>query len=243
MSERVLPWAAVTVDLVILTAREERLQVLLVERGNPPFIGAWALPGGFVEADEDLDEAAHRELAEETGLDSATLHIEQLGSYGRPDRDPRGRIVTVSYVALMPDLPLPRAGGDASSAQWTPVEAVLRQPNSVAFDHHAIITDAVERARNKLEYTTLGATFCNDEFTIAELRRVYEIVWGHSLDPRNFHRKVTSIDGFLKPTGAKTNRHGGRPAALYRRGPALQLHPPILRTPPTHLTPGSGSSG
>ncbi|MEU5846561.1 NUDIX hydrolase [Saccharopolyspora shandongensis] len=238
MFERVLPQAAVTVDLVILTVREERLQLLLVERGNPPFIGAWALPGGFVEADEDLDQAADRELEEETGLDSATLHVEQLGSYGAPGRDPRGRIVTVCYVTLMPDLPLPRAGGDASAAQWTPVEAVLSHPASVAFDHYQIITDAVERARNKLEYTTLGATFCQDEFTIAELRRIYEIVWGHHLDPRNFHRKVTSVDGFLKAAGTKTHRNGGRPAALYRRGPAVLLHPPILRTQPTHPIPG-----
>lgn len=232
MKDRVLVQAAVTVDLAIFTVRDEGLHVLLVQRGKPPFLGAWALPGGFVEAEEDLDQAAHRELAEETGLDADELHVEQLGSYGAPGRDPRGRIVTVAYVALMPDLPLPTAGGDARAARWAPVQTVLGQPNAVAFDHHTILSDALGRVRNKLEYTTLGAAFCGEEFTISELRRVYEIVWGQALDPRNFHRKVTSVDGFLKPTGKKTHRDGGRPAALYQRGPAALLHPPILRSPP-----------
>lgn len=231
MAARVLPQAAVAVDLAIFTVRDDSLRVLLVQRGQSPFLGAWALPGGFVEADEDLDEAAGRELVEETGLDAEKLHWEQLRSYGAPGRDPRGRIVTVAYVALMPDLPPPVVGGDASAARWEPVHAVLGQPNAVAFDHQVILADAVERVRNRLEYTALGAAFCGDEFTIGELRRVYEIVWDQKLDPRNFHRKVTSVDGFLEPTGKKTRRDAGRPAALYRRGPAVLLHPAILRTP------------
>ena len=118
MLERVLPQAAVAVDLAIFTVREQQLQVMLVRRRNPPFLGAWAMPGGFVEAGESLDVAATRELAEETGLDAAVgLHLEQLASYGEPARDPRGRVVSVCYLALMPDLPLPVAGGDASAAK------------------------------------------------------------------------------------------------------------------------------
>jgi 8-oxo-dGTP diphosphatase len=222
---------SVAVDLSILTVREQGLQVLVVERGTPPYLGACALPGGFVEAAEDLDQAARRELLEETGLDAAGLHIEQVGTYGDPRRDPRGRVFSVSYMALMPDLPMPTAGGDARAARWTPVADLLADPESLAFDHHMLLTDAVERARGKLEYTNLGAAFCPPYFTIAELRQVYEAVWGTVLDPANFHRKVTGVTGFLIPTGEKTQRGSGRPAALYRRGRATILHPAILRNP------------
>ena len=135
---------------------------------------------------------------------------------------------------LMGALPPPVSGGDASDAQWIPVDAILADPSSptpteLAFDHCQILADAVERVRSKLEYTTLATAFCPHEFTIAELRRVYEIVWGQPLDPPNFHRKVKGIPGLLTPTDATTSRDGGRPAQLYRRGPATHLHPPILR--------------
>ncbi|MGY6658581.1 NUDIX hydrolase [Amycolatopsis sp. TRM77291] len=226
------PQIALAVDLAILTVREDRFQILLVERAQPPYRGEMALPGGFIDTDdEDIDVAAARELAEETGLTADRLHLEQLRTYGRPDRDPRGRVVTVCYLALMPDLPLPVAGGDARAARWTPVDAILAGDVHMAFDHQAIVIDAVERARSKLEYSTLGAAFCAAEFTISELRRVYEIVWGQQLDPRNFHRKISGVNGFLVPTGERTTRDGGRPASLYRRGPATVMHPPILRGP------------
>ncbi len=239
MLERVLPQAAVAVDLAIFTVREQQLQVMLVRRRNPPFLGAWAMPGGFVEAGESLDVAATRELAEETGLDAAVgLHLEQLASYGEPARDPRGRVVSVCYLALMPDLPLPVAGGDASAAKWVPVREVAGRPGALAFDHHAILADGVERVCSKLEYTNVAAAFCRPEFTITELRRVYEIVWGQPVEPRNFHRKVTHAAGFLESTGRTTTRDGGRPALLYRRGPAVLLHPAILRSlPEPHLSP------
>lgn len=235
MNRRKLPQATVTVDLAIFTLREEQLHVLLVQRGTEPFLGVLALPGGFVEPDEDLYAAADRELAEETGLKADRLHIEQLGCYGAPNRDPRGRVVTVAYVALMPDLPLPTTGGDASDTRWARVDAILSDPTSaghvdLAFDHRQILADAVERVRSKLEYTTLATAFCPSEFTIAELRRVYEIVWGQPLDPPNFHRKVKGVPGLLSPTGTTTNRDGGRPAQLYRQGPATHLHPAILRS-------------
>ena len=242
------PPAAVTVDLVVLTIRGGDLVVLLVRRGVPPFEGKLALPGGFVLPGETLGQAAARELAEETGLladgqpepaaaagppgqgRADGVHLEQLASYGDPGRDPRSRVVTVAYLALAPGLPSPRAGSDAADAQWRPAAEVLaRPPGWLAFDHAAILADGVERARAKLEYSPMAAAFCPPEFTIGQLRRVYEIVWGTRLDPRNFHRKVTGTPGFLIPVGETTSGDRGRPARLYRTGGAALLHPALLR--------------
>jgi 8-oxo-dGTP diphosphatase len=220
---------SVTVDLVILTIRESRLSVLLVRRGIPPYKGRWALPGGFVEEGEDLEAAALRELVEETGTTLREVHLEQLRTYGTPRRDPRGRVVTVAHLALAPDLPAPRAGSDAAHAEWVGVDEALAAGPKLAFDHEVILADGVERARSKLEYTPLGTAFCPTTFTVGELRRVYEAVWGRAIDPRNFHRKVTGSAGFLVDTGEHTNRDGGRPARLFRRGDAELLHPPLLR--------------
>ncbi|GIM94736.1 NUDIX hydrolase [Paractinoplanes toevensis] len=214
----------VAVDLVLLTIRQQALQVLLIRRGIPPFLGRWALPGGFVLPAEDLFAAAERELREETGLSAAAGHLEQLATYGDPARDPRGRVVAVAYLALLPDLPVPVAGSDAASASWRPVPA-----EGLAFDHDRILADGIERARSKLEYTPLATAFCPPSFTIAELREVYETVWRTRLDPRNFHRKVTSAEGFVEPTGETVIRDRGRPAQLFRRGSATLLHPALLR--------------
>jgi 8-oxo-dGTP diphosphatase len=218
---------AVAVDLVVLTVRGGELATLLVRRGVPPFVGELALPGGFVQPHEDLIDAATRELVEETGLRLTGHHLEQLASYAAPDRDPRGRVLSVGHLALVPDPPEPDAGSDAAASAWHPVAGLER----LAFDHGRILADGVERARAKLEYTTLAATFCPPEFTVAQLRQVYEAVWGTPLDPRNFQRKVTSTPGFLIPTGATTTPPRGRPAQLFRRGPATSLHPPMLRDP------------
>ena len=136
--------------------------------------------------------------------------------------------MSVAHLALLPDLPLPTAGTDAADAEWRPVRQP-EEPTGLAFDHDRILTDGIERARAKLEYTALAAAFCPPEFTVAELRHVYEIVWGRPLDPRNFHRKVTGTPGFVVPTGHTTTRNGGRPAQLYRRGPAALLQPAVLR--------------
>lgn len=219
----------ITVDLAILTVRDDRLQVLLIERGNEPYRGQPALPGGFLQQDEDIPDAARRELMEETAVDGAELHLEELGVFGAPGRDPRGRIVTVTYLAIAPNLPIPVAGSDASNAGWQPVDSVLATPPKLAFDHDLILRTAVEQARRLLEYTTLATAFCADTFTIGELRRVYEVVWGVPLDPRNFNRKVTSTEGFVQSTGERRFQAAGRPASLYRRGPATLLYPPMLR--------------
>ncbi|AEW96958.1 MULTISPECIES: NUDIX hydrolase [Streptomycetaceae] len=248
------PPFAVTVDLVVLTVRRHALCALVVRRGEPPFQGRWALPGGFVRPDENLTEAAARELAEETGLRAqvavgaggaeapdpyggAGAHLEQLATYGDPHRDPRMRVVSVAHLALAPDLPAPRAGGDARSARWAPVDELLQRDGApgaegvaqLAFDHARILADGVERARSKIEYSSLATAFCPPEFTVGELRRVYEAVWGVALDPRNFHRKVTGTPGFLVPAGGTTTRQGGRPAQLFRAGGATLLNPPMLR--------------
>jgi 8-oxo-dGTP diphosphatase len=220
---------AVTVDLVVFTIRDDRLSALAVRRGVSPFHGRWALPGGFVQEDEGLLEAAQRELAEETGLTDLPVHLEQLATYGAPRRDPRMRVVSVAYLAFAAALPEPAAGTDASDARWRSVADLLSMSSGLAFDHAEILTDGLERARAKLEYSPLATAFCADEFTVAELRHVYEVVWGNELDPRNFHRKVTGSPGFLVPTGRRTTRNGGRPAQLYRRGNATTLNPPIAR--------------
>ncbi|MEH1015912.1 NUDIX domain-containing protein [Micromonospora sp. CPCC 206060] len=227
------PAVAVTVDVVALTIRDGSLHLLLIQRAEPPFEGFWALPGGFVRPDEDLAAAARREFAEETGLGGEQLrrvHLEQLASYGTPDRDPRMRIVSIAHLAFAPDLPEPQAGSDASDAQWLPVSALASR--QLAFDHERIVADGLERARSKLEYTPLATRFVGEEFTIAELRGVYETVWGHPLHPGNFHRKVLSVPGLVECTG-QTTAHGGAKggprARLYRAGDARLLHPALLR--------------
>ena len=223
-----LPSASVTVDLVVLTIRDRALHVLLVERGVEPFAGAWALPGGFVLDDEDLAEAAYRELAEETGV-AHGIHLEQLRTYGAPGRDPRGHVVTVAWLALAPDLGEPAAGSDAAVARWWPMDDVVAGRVPLAFDHAGIVADGLERARAKLEYSSLATAFCPPEFTVAQLRAVYEAVWGVAIDPRNFHRKVTGTPGFVEPTGGTMAEGAGRPARLFRAGPTTTLMPPLTR--------------
>lgn len=229
----------VTVDVVALTVAEDVLNVLLITRLIEPFRGRLALPGGFVLPGEDLVTAAARELAEETGVEQAPGHLEQLGSYGPKGRDPRGDVLTVAHLLLAPSFPVLSAGSDAEHAGWYPVSQVLGGELRLAFDHERILADALERAKSKLEYSPLGAAFCSEEFTIAQLRAVYEAVWGTRLDPRNFHRKATGTPGFLEDTGRMTTGDAGRPATLFRLTPAARptsgeptravLNPPLMR--------------
>jgi len=199
----------VTVDIVIFTIQSEELKVLLVKRGIPPFKGQLALPGGFVHEDESLDEAAMRELREETGV--SDVFLEQLYSFGEPGRDPRERIITVAYYALISaDRSQLAAGTDTTEAAWWPVSKLP----ALAFDHRKILDYALERLRNKLEYTTVGFQLLPAKFSLTELQGVYEAILGKKLDKRNFRRKIELLK-ILKPI-AEYRRGGQRPARLYR---------------------------
>lgn len=199
----------VTVDIVIFTLQSGVLKVLLVKRGVLPFEGRYAIPGGFVLDDESLSEAALRELREETGVDD--VYLEQLYSFGDPGRDPRGRVVTVAYFALISsENSQLHAGTDAALAAWFPVDTVPE----LAFDHAKILEYALERLRNKLEYTTVGFQLLPEKFTLSELQAVYEAILGKDLDKRNFRRKLALLK-ILKPT-SEYRREGRKPARLYR---------------------------
>ena len=251
---RRFPPFAVTVDLAIFTIRDGLLCVLLVKRGGHPYRGWWALPGGHVRHGvESAEMAAARELEEETGLDGLALgaHLEQLGTYSDPWRDPRMeaglQVVTVAFVALVPHLGAPRAGTDASAARWWPIEDLdldHRNENGrggdghhrlvpmLAFDHATILADALERVRGKLEYSTLAAQLISEPFSLADLRRVYLAVWGSAPDLANFRRKVLATRGFVEPVEWSRPSGGarpGRPPLLYRRGSARYLDPPFRR--------------
>ena len=226
------PAFAVTVDVVILTMSEGLLQVLLVCRGEAPFEGMWAIPGGFKRPTETLDEAAKRELHEETGVDGAAL-LTQFGAYGDPGRDPRMNVVTVAYLAVLRDVGAVVAGSDAAAAALIPVSDVLNGKVELAFDHLRIVRDAVERVRVELEVSGVAKAFVGPTFTLAELRGVYEAIWGVQLDAANFRRSVVAEDGWVIPTGrrARPGPSGGRPAELYRAGRAWSQGGPIHRFP------------
>jgi 8-oxo-dGTP diphosphatase len=224
------PPFAVTVDVVILTMSEGMLHVLLVCRGEAPYEGMWAIPGGFKRPAETLDDAAKRELAEETGVDAASL-LAQFGAYGDPARDPRMNVVTVGYLAVLRDVGAVVGGSDAAAAALIPVSEVLNGKIDLAFDHLQIVRDAVERVRTELEVSGIATAFVGATFTLAELRAVYEAVWGVQLDAANFRRSVVADDGWVIPTGrrARPGSSGGRPAELYRAGRAWDHGGPIHR--------------
>jgi 8-oxo-dGTP diphosphatase len=227
------PAFAVTVDMVILTMSGGSLHVLLVRRGVAPFNGMWAMPGGFKRPTESLDEAAKRELAQETGVDSASL-LTQFGAYGDPGRDPRMNVVTVAYLAVLREVGLVVAGTDAAAAALIPVSEALNGKVELAFDHAQILRDAVERVRVDLEVTGIATAFVGPTFTLAELRAVYEAVWGVHLDGANFRRRVVAEDGWVIPTGRRTRpgSTGGKPAELYRAGRMWRRGGPIRNPQP-----------
>jgi 8-oxo-dGTP diphosphatase len=217
----------VTVDAVVLTLVEQELCALVVRRGSEPFEGSWALPGGFVEPEETLEQAVRRELDEETAVPGVS-RVEQLAAYGDPDRDPRGRVVSVAWLAVVPEGPEVTAGSDAASAAWRPVRSLLE--DRLAFDHRLILADAVDRCRSRVEHTAFATAFLGEEFTVADLRGAYEAVLGERLDPGNFHRRATAA-GFIEPTGTNVQRGPGRPAATYRRVPEADgPNPPLTRS-------------
>ncbi len=200
-----------TVDVVVFTVREPTLRVLLIRRGKPPFHRRWALPGGFVNMDEPLEDAARRELAEEAGL--TDLWLEQLYTFGSPRRDPRGRVITVAYLGLVPPERIAdaAAGDDADRLKWCPV----RKLTAMAFDHHQIVHCALKRLRTKLEYTTAGFELLPRRFALSQLQAVYEAILARKLDKRNFRRKMLALN-ILDPTPATRRDGAHRPARLYR---------------------------
>ena len=228
------PAFAVTVDVVILTMSDGALHMLLVRRGEAPFKGMWAIPGGFKRPDETLNDAARRELVEETGVDVPTL-LTQFGAYGDPDRDPRMNVVTVAYLAVLREVGTVVAGTDAADALLVPVADVLRGKLELAFDHFSIVRDAVDRVRTELEVTGIATAFVGPTFTLAELRAVYEAAWGVQLDAANFRRSIVAEDGWVIPTGRRTQPGptGGRPAELYRAGRAWKTGGPVHRAKAT----------
>jgi 8-oxo-dGTP diphosphatase len=222
------PAFAVTVDVVILTMSESRLHVLLVRRGVAPYQGMWAFPGGFKRPNETLDEAAVRELREETSVEGATP-LTQFGAYGDPGRDPRMNVVTVAYLAVLPDVTAVVAGTDAAQASLVPVSDALDGELELAFDHERILRDATERVRVDLELRGIATAFVGPTFTLGELRSVYEAVWGVHLDGANFRRSLLSEGGWVIPTGrrARPGASGGKPAELFRAGQMWQQGGPI----------------
>ncbi len=224
------PAFAVTVDVVILTMSVGAMHVLLVRRGQAPFEGMWAIPGGFKLPTETLNEAAKRELAEETGVDAASL-LTQFGAYGDPGRDPRMSVVTIGYLAVLREVGTVVAGTDAADASLVAVSEILNGNVELAFDHVRILGDAIERVRSELEVTGIASAFVGATFTLAELRAVYEAVWGVQLDGANFRRSVFAENGWVIPTGrrARSGSAGGKPAELFRAGQAWQHGGPIRR--------------
>jgi len=206
------PRPAVTVDIILFVFQEEQLRVLLIRRANDPFKGKWALPGGFIGEHEDLYDAALRELKEETNV--SNVYLEQLYTVGRPDRDPRTRVITVAYFALLSAEEVAQqevhGASDAGEARWWDIYSLPE----LAFDHQQILDYALQRLRWKLEWTALGFLLLPSEFTLSELQRVYETILNEPLDKRNFRRKILAA-GVIEPTG---NMRAGdhRPARLYR---------------------------
>ena len=224
------PAFAVTVDVVVLTMAEGALHVLLVRRGVSPFEGMWAIPGGFKRPDESLDEAAQRELLEETGVDGASV-LRQFGAYGDPERDPRMNVVTIAYLAVLREVEGVVGGTDAAAAELVPVSRILGGRLELAFDHKRILREAVERVRTDLGLTGIATAFVGPTFTLAELRAVYEELWGIELDAANFRRSMLAEDGWVVPTGrrARPGTAGGKPAELYRAGRMWRHGAPIRR--------------
>lgn len=204
------PRAALTVDCVVFGFDEGELKVLLIQRGLAPFKGKWALPGGFVHVEETLDEAARRELAEETGL--KRVYLEQLYTFGAVDRDPRERVVSVAYYALVKSAEHLAIGGtDASAAAWFPAA----KPPALAFDHAEMLSRAMERLRAKVSYEPIGFELLPPKFTLSQLQHLYEAVLQTPLDKRNFRKKLLAMQ-LLVPLQEQARTGAHRPAQLFR---------------------------
>lgn len=204
------PHPAVTTDIVIFTVKDGELNLLLIQRAEDPFKGCWAMPGGFLQMDEDLDRCAARELEEETGLKN--VYLEQLYTFGTVARDPRERVISVAYYALIPsDCVTLKAGSDAAAARWFP----LSDLPDLAFDHADMLGVAQERLAAKMDYSTIGLQLMPEIFTLSQLQAIYQVASGRERDKRNFRKWVLSLD-LLEETGEKFADGPHRPAMLYR---------------------------
>jgi len=204
------PHPAVTTDIVIFTIRQDELKVLLINRGLPPYQGKWALPGGFINLDESLEEGARRELEEETGV--SDVYLEQLYTFGEPDRDPRERVITVAWYALVPTDEIDiKAGSDAEGVSWIGMQDLPE----LAFDHQDILDMAYERLSAKLDYSTIAFQFMPRDFTLSELQHVYEVILREPMDKRNFRKRILGLD-LIEETGNDRRDGAHRPARLYR---------------------------
>ncbi|MCP4073379.1 MAG: NUDIX hydrolase [Hyphomicrobiales bacterium] len=204
------PHPAVTTDIIVFTVQDDVLKVLLIQRLAPPHEGSWALPGGFVEIEESLDACALRELHEETGLEG--IYLEQLYTFGEPGRDPRERVISIAYFALVPsDKLVLQPGSDASAVAWYPISALPE----LAFDHEKITNIACQRLTDKMEYSTIGLMFMSSEFTLSQVQSLYEVISGKPRDKRNFRKWLLSLDA-IEETGRKKAEGAYRPAKLYR---------------------------
>ena len=204
------PRAALTVDCVVFGLDDDDLKVLLIQRNLPPFEGRWALPGGFVRIDESLEESARRELREETGIEN--VYLEQLYTIGEIDRDPRERVVTVTYYALvkLTDHQV-QAATDARNAAWFAVDDVP----VLAFDHAKILEMAHERLRGKVRYQPIGFELLPAKFTLRQIQHLYEVVLDRPLDKRNFRKKILSMDILVELDEVETDV-AHRAARLYK---------------------------
>ena len=206
---------AVTVDVVLMTILRGELRIFLVQRGTPPHQGEWALPGGLVMQSEALEAAALRMVREGTGIAHEPGHLEQLGAYGDPARDPRTRVVTVAFWAVAPLLSAsyfdlgPGEDSTAIYLEFVPVPEIESGRIRLAFDHGRIVSDALDQVRSSLETTTLARRFCPPQFTISQLREVYEAVWGTRLDAANFQRRILQSEGFVAPLEKWAQPMGG----------------------------------
>jgi len=204
------PHPAVTVDIAIFTIRDDALQVLLIKRAQPPYRGEWALPGGFVGLEESLKHAAWRELKEETGVNA--VYLEQLFTFGHPQRDPRERVISVAYFALIPSDKLQiKAASDAADVGWFSIDAIPE----LAFDHKKILTKALERVAAKFNYSTIAFQLMPETFTMPQLQHVYEVMTQVPIDNRNFRKRMLSLN-VIEPTGEESRAGAHRPAKLYR---------------------------